>query len=108
MPRWCRGRDDRGLFHARPGTVTGKNRFALPPLVRGLVVTMIAPTLGLGLQPAPGAVQHLRSPVRVLATSGILPATLIASVLNLILPGGGADKSTGEMTERFAGDSNSA
>ena len=35
-----------GLFHAALGSVIGKIRFALPPLVTGLVVTMIGLALG--------------------------------------------------------------
>lgn len=113
MPRWCRGRVDQGLFRALPGTVTGKIRFALPPpLITALAVTMIALWpglgLGLGLQPGPGALHHLPSSVRGLVTSGILPAALIAIALNLILPAELADKSAGEMSGRFAGDSDDA
>ena len=46
-----------GLFHAMLGTVIGKIRFALPPLVTGLVVTMIGLALvKVGIQYAAGGV----------------------------------------------------
>ncbi len=46
-----------GIFHALLGTVIGKIRFALPPLVTGLVVTMIGLALvKVGIQYAAGGV----------------------------------------------------
>ncbi|MEO9876269.1 MAG: nucleobase:cation symporter-2 family protein [Anderseniella sp.] len=46
-----------GLFHALLGTIIGKIRFALPPLVTGLVVTMIGLALvKVGIQYAAGGV----------------------------------------------------
>ena len=46
-----------GLFHAALGTVIGRIRFALPPLVTGLVVTMIGLALvKVGIQYAAGGV----------------------------------------------------
>ena len=46
-----------GLFHAALGTVIGRIRFALPPLVTGLVVTMIGLALvRVGVQYAAGGV----------------------------------------------------
>ena len=46
-----------GLFHAALGTVIGKIRFALPPLVTGLVVTMIGLALvKVGIEYAAGGV----------------------------------------------------
>ena len=46
-----------GLFHAMLGTVIGKIRFALPPLVTGLVVTMIGLALvKVGIEYAAGGV----------------------------------------------------
>jgi xanthine permease len=53
---------------------------------RNMVIFAIALSLGLGLQLEPGALQHLPETLKVLATSGILPAALIAIVLNLVLP----------------------
>jgi hypothetical protein len=46
-----------GLFHASLGLFIGKIRFALPPLVTGLVVTMIGLALvKVGIQYAAGGV----------------------------------------------------
>ncbi|AEI92353.1 MULTISPECIES: uracil-xanthine permease family protein [Roseobacter] len=66
---------------------------------RNMVIFAIALSLGLGLQLEPGALQHLPDTMRVLATSGILPAALIAIVLNLVLP----EELTGEATEEVSG-----
>lgn len=51
-----------------------------------IVIFAIAISLGLGLQLEPDALQQMPDTLRVLATSGILPAALIAIVLNLLLP----------------------
>lgn len=53
---------------------------------RNMVIFAIALSVGLGLQLEPDAVQHLPDTPRILITSGLLPAALIAIVLNLILP----------------------
>jgi NCS2 family nucleobase:cation symporter-2 len=58
---------------------------------RNMVIFAIAISLGLGLQLEPEALQHLPVTLQVLATSGILPAALIAITLNLILPEDTAD-----------------
>jgi len=52
-----------GIFHALLGTVIGKIRFALPPLVTGLVVTMIGLALvKVGIQYAAGGVPAMGTP----------------------------------------------
>ena len=52
-----------GVFHALLGTVIGKIRFALPPLVTGLVVTMIGLALvKVGIQYAAGGVPAMGTP----------------------------------------------
>lgn len=66
---------------------------------RNMVIFAISLSLGLGLQLEPGALQHLPGTLKVLATSGILPAALIAIVLNLILP----EELAAEATEEVAG-----
>ena len=53
---------------------------------RNMVIFAIALSLGLGLQLEPGALQHVPDTIKVLLTSGILPAAFIAIVLNLFLP----------------------
>jgi NCS2 family nucleobase:cation symporter-2 len=62
---------------------------------RNMVIFAIALSLGFGLQLEPDAVQHLPEALMVLATSGILPAAIIAITLNLILP-----EDTEEATDR--------
>jgi len=52
-----------GLFHALLGTVVGKVRFALPPLVTGLVVLMIGLSLvRVGIQYSAGGVPAIGKP----------------------------------------------
>ena len=70
---------------------------------RNMVIFAIALSLGLGLQLEPGALQYLPSTLKVLATSGILPAALIAIVLNLILPEKLSDEATEEMSGGMSG-----
>ncbi|MEM8786815.1 MAG: nucleobase:cation symporter-2 family protein [Pseudomonadota bacterium] len=70
---------------------------------RNMVIFAIALSLGLGLQLEPDALQYLPGTVKVLATSGILPAALIAIVLNLILPEQLSDEATEEVSGGMAG-----
>lgn len=70
---------------------------------RNMVIFAIALSLGLGLQLEPGALQHMAPTLKVLATSGILPAAAIAIVLNLILPEELADEATEEVSGGMAG-----
>jgi len=53
---------------------------------RNMVIFAISLSVGLGLQLEPGALQHLPSTLKILMTSGLLPAAFLAIVLNLILP----------------------
>ena len=53
---------------------------------RNMVIFAIALSIGLGLQLEPGALQHLPATAKVLLSSGLLPAAVIAIVLNLVLP----------------------
>ncbi|MEO0498374.1 MAG: nucleobase:cation symporter-2 family protein [Pseudomonadota bacterium] len=66
---------------------------------RNMVIFAIALSIGLGLQLDPKAVQYLPDTLRILMTSGLLPAALIAIVLNLVLP----DELKGEATEEVSG-----
>ncbi|MCW8843042.1 MAG: purine permease [Rhodobacteraceae bacterium] len=70
---------------------------------RNMVIFAIALSLGLGLQLEPGALQHMPGTLKVLATSGILPAAVIAIVLNLILP---EDLAAEEIAGGHAGHAN--
>ncbi|MBD3679695.1 MAG: purine permease [Rhodobacteraceae bacterium] len=72
---------------------------------RNMVIFAIALSLGLGLQLEPGALQHMPDTLKVLATSGILPAALIAIVLNLVLPEELAAEATEEVSGGMAGTS---
>lgn len=53
---------------------------------RNMMIFAIALSVGLGLQLEPGALQHLPSTLKVLMSSGLLPAAMIAIVLNLVIP----------------------
>lgn len=53
---------------------------------RNMVIFATALAVGLGLQLVPGALQHLPKTVQILMTSGLLPAAIIAILLNLIIP----------------------
>ncbi len=70
---------------------------------RNMVIFAISLSVGLGLQLEPGAVQHMGDTARILLTSGLLPAALIAIVLNLILPEHLADEATDEVSGGMAG-----
>lgn len=70
---------------------------------RNMVIFAIALSVGLGLQLEPGAVQYLPDTLRILMTSGLLPAALIAIVLNLVLPEELSDEATEEVSGGMAG-----
>ncbi len=72
-----------GLFHASLGLVIGRIRFALPPLVTGLVVTMIGLALvQVGVQYAAGGV-----PLRGTEQFGNLQSWSVALVVILVTLG---------------------
>jgi NCS2 family nucleobase:cation symporter-2 len=70
---------------------------------RNMVIFAISLSVGLGLQLEPKAVQYLPDTLRILMTSGLLPAALIAIVLNLILPEDLSDEATEEVSGGHAG-----
>ncbi|MFT7596077.1 MAG: xanthine permease [Paracoccaceae bacterium] len=70
---------------------------------RNMVIFAIALSIGLGLQLEPDAVKYLPDTLRILMTSGLLPAALIAIVLNLILPAELSDESVDEVSGGHAG-----
>lgn len=78
---------------------------------RNMVIFAVALSVGLGLQlevmnvppGAPNALQHLPDTLRILGASGILPAALIAIVLNLVLPAHLSDEATDEVAGGMAG-----
>ncbi|WP_041277744.1 uracil-xanthine permease family protein [Desulfotalea psychrophila] len=53
---------------------------------RNMLILALALSIGLGFQAVPEALQHLPGTTKILLTSGILPAALIAIILNMILP----------------------
>ena len=70
---------------------------------RNMVIFAIALSIGLGLQLEPKAVQYLPDTLRILMTSGLLPAAFIAIVLNLLLPEVLSAESTEEVSGGLAG-----
>lgn len=70
---------------------------------RNMVIFGIALSVGLGLQLEPDAVSGLPETVEILLTSGILPAALIAIMLNLILPDEFSDEATEEISGGMSG-----
>jgi len=70
---------------------------------RNMVIFAISLSVGLGLQLDPNAVQYLPDTLRILMTSGLLPAALIAIVLNLILPEELSDEATEEVSGGMQG-----
>lgn len=59
---------------------------------RNMLVFGVSLSLALGLQLEPDAVAHLPETARVLLTSGVMPAAVLAVVLNLVLPRETADE----------------
>ena len=53
---------------------------------RNMVIFATALSVSFGLQLVPEALQHLGPTLKILLTSGLLPAAFIAIVLNLALP----------------------
>jgi len=66
---------------------------------RNMLIFGIALSVGLGLQLEPGALQHLPATLKVLMSSGLLPAALIAIVLNLIVPHEPVNESVRSVTQ---------
>ena len=62
---------------------------------RNMLVFGVSLSLALGLQLEPAAVGHLPETARILLTSGVLPAAVMAIVLNLLLPHATADEENG-------------
>lgn len=53
---------------------------------RNMVIFAVSLTMGLGMQQVPGAMKFLPDTANMLISTGLLPAAIIAIVLNLILP----------------------
>jgi NCS2 family nucleobase:cation symporter-2 len=54
---------------------------------RNMLIFGVALSVSVGLQLEPAAVGHLPETARIVLTSGVLPAALIAVILNLLVPG---------------------
>ncbi|CAN5370380.1 hypothetical protein BH10PSE15_BH10PSE15_16740 [soil metagenome] len=54
---------------------------------RNMLIFGVALSISVGLELEPASVAHLPETLRILATSGVLPAAVIAVVLNLVVPG---------------------
>ena len=70
---------------------------------RNMVIFAISLSIGLGLQQEPGALQYVGGTLKILLTSGLLPAALIAIVLSLVLPEEISQESTEEVSGGMAG-----
>jgi len=53
---------------------------------RNMVILAVSLSVGLGLKLVPEALQHAPQMLKVLLTSGLLPAAALAIALNLLLP----------------------
>ncbi len=53
---------------------------------RNMLIFGVALSVGIGLELEPATVAHLPETLRILLTSGVLPAAVIAVVLNLVVP----------------------
>ncbi|MBA3055537.1 MAG: purine permease [Sphingomonadales bacterium] len=73
-----------GLFHAVLSAFVGRIRFALPPLVTGLVVLMIGLSLmRIGVQYAAGGVPAIGTPAYGAGVSWLLAGVVVAATLGL-------------------------
>jgi len=54
---------------------------------RNMLIFGVALSFGVGLELEPDAISHLPETLRIMLTSGVLPAAVIAVVLNLVVPG---------------------
>ncbi len=60
---------------------------------RNMLIFGVALSVSVGLQLEPEAIRYLPQTLRVILGSGVLPAAMIAVVLNLVVPGRGSAKS---------------
>lgn len=63
---------------------------------RNMLIFAVSLSLGFGLQLEPEALQHLPNMPQILLSSGLLPATFLAIVLNLVVPNEQAEPIAGE------------
>ena len=53
---------------------------------RNMIIIALSLGIGPGLKAVPDAVQHVPATIRMLLTTGLLPAAFLAIVLNMVLP----------------------
>lgn len=53
---------------------------------RNMLILAISLSIGIGLQAVPDALQHVPATMKILLTSGILPAAVLAITFNMVLP----------------------
>lgn len=70
---------------------------------RNMVIFAVSLSVGLGLQQVPGALQYVHPTIKVLLTSGLLPAAFLAIILNLVIPEEIADERVEEIASGLAG-----
>ncbi len=76
---------------------------------RNMVIFAVSLSVGFGLQLVPDAMAFLSPTMKILMTSGLLPAAVLAIVLNLIIPGeqekpGARQASAQKLTEGLANE----
>jgi len=71
---------------------------------RNMVIFAIALSIGLGLQLEPSTIASLPDTPRILLASGMLPAALIAIILNLALPAELSEESAEALSDHFDQD----
>jgi len=54
---------------------------------RNMLIFGVSLSIGIGLELEPEAISHLPETLRIVLTSGVLPAAILAVVLNLFVPG---------------------
>lgn len=63
---------------------------------RNMLILAISLSIGLGLQAVPEALQHVPGTMKIMLTSGILPAAVLAIILNVLLPESGWEQESAQ------------
>ena len=76
---------------------------------RNMVIFAVSISVGLGLQLVPDAMTFLSPTMKILMTSGLLPAAALAIILNLIIPGeeetpGSREHAAEKLSEGFSNE----
>jgi NCS2 family nucleobase:cation symporter-2 len=62
---------------------------------RNMLIFGVALSISIGLELEPDAINHLPETARIVMSSGVLPAALVAVILNLVVPNKPTDKGVG-------------